>query len=188
MTGFYMGSVSLTDEMTNRAECFVYGQSDSAEYRVENRAAPNVEKASRDDVLGKEGEEGFKIIAEAYGLDVGEIDYERREGSKKGWKPDFVYGGDLIHVKTVEPWGDEYLVSWSFSKNESGERKGTDPLFYKGTAKDWVALCVKWHSKIYLAGFLNWEQAKDYFAPPRRLEKRPFKSCLYFKDLKRAYL
>lgn len=190
LTGCNIAQTTIDSEDWKQAESFTTQMWSSIKYYSVTRKT-NPEKAREDIFNGKIAEIGTQNIFEHFGIVTKPLDYEIRQGAKKGWIPDIetIEGNQRIHVKTCtlvpKSEKENQVVSWVFSKTDSDA--GTDLLFKNGDENDWLAFTCVYCGRVILLSLLNWNQCAEIFQPPYVEKLKPIKTCIYYKKILETY-
>ncbi len=113
---------------------------------------------------------------------------EKREGYKKGWRPDLMYPNMNVHVKACTRYSSLMFgkggSTWTFQYGNTSGTGGKDPLFYTNFGNEIIALVELVDIYSYRMAFTS--PAKfliPFMRDPVKQSYVTLKKCLYETDL-----
>ena len=171
----------------------------SKKYYDDKRKASRAEENIK---IGKYGEIGTYMFLRKYNFPELKIDFEIRDGNKKGWVADLPYNSvnnkyPNIHVKTCDKISSDMvseqkdIYTWTFQYSNSDDKNGNDILFREYGENDIVSLVYikdMESNDVEIVAMAPWKEIIDILKDPILEKYKGIKKCLYYKDLlKKTY-
>jgi hypothetical protein len=100
------------------------------------------------------------------------VDFSIHQRYRKSFDADIKTVNARLHVKSVHC--DRAEKSWVFQK--------TDPVVYEPENDEILVFCITYPSYVEIVGSCLANDAKNFYAPPRKEELSVTKECLYFNN------